>query len=260
MHCLFTERDERRVEGDGFDAPDTRPLHGAAFHRGEAFAYFARFPVHGREYRGVEVSLIERRFDPADDRGHDPGKCLEAAHGAHGVRVLCGDSTDLEGQTRSRGQRIAASVHRGRSGMRLLSAEGDGMALDPFGSGDDAERQAGALKHRALLDVQLEIRGNVRLLGGCLADTVDLDAARRQCRLKRLPIAVSPNAVDADGVRARKGRGAKERTAKARTLLVRPVDHAERHRQGGVVLDERTRNFERRQHTQAAVEPSAIGY
>ena len=55
--------------------------------------------------------------------------------------------------------RVAARVHRGRPGMPRLALEHDaerGRADDPR---DDADVDAGAVEHRALLDVELEVAG-----------------------------------------------------------------------------------------------------
>ena len=72
------------------------------------------------------------------------------------------DRPDLERELRRAGERVAALVHRRRAGVRRLAAPRDEVALDAERAEHDAERQVERLEHRALLDVQLEIRGRVR--------------------------------------------------------------------------------------------------
>jgi hypothetical protein len=68
---------------------------------------------------------------------------------------------ELERELRCSGKRVAALIHRRRARMGRLAAPDDTVTLDPEGSEDSAEREVHGLQHRALLDVQLEVRGGV---------------------------------------------------------------------------------------------------
>ena len=62
--------------------------------------------------------------------------------------------------------------------MGGLAGEGDRVALDAERAEHGAHRQIHALQHRALLDVQLEIRGGVLQLPPRLGGAVEVDAVR----------------------------------------------------------------------------------
>jgi cob(I)alamin adenosyltransferase len=80
-----------------------------------------------------------------------------------------GDLPDLERELGSGAEGVSSLVHRGRAGVRRLTAERDLVAFHPERSQHDTQRQVECLQHRALLDVELEI-------GGCAVEA----AARRE--------------------------------------------------------------------------------
>ena len=69
----------------------------------------------------------------------------------------------LERQLCSGGQCIAPRIHRSRTGMGFLAVERNGVALDALGPEYDSQRQTEAFEHRALFNVQLDIRLGVLL-------------------------------------------------------------------------------------------------
>ena len=64
------------------------------------------------------------------------------------------------------GEGVAADRHGGRSGVGFLTCEGDGPALDAFGSQDDTERELKGFEDRALFDVEFEVGFSVRAFSG----------------------------------------------------------------------------------------------
>ena len=78
----------------------------------------------------------------ADDGGDDAGEGFDRAHGGYGVGVSAGRWGGFGGRVWRR--RLRASW-RARMGVeprvRFLPVEGDGVALDALGAGDDGERE-----------------------------------------------------------------------------------------------------------------------
>ena len=159
--------------GSGCDIPDARPLYGAAFLGCELGALLLGFAVHLREHIGVQVALIERCLAAANYRCDDAGKGLDAAHGADCVRMLAGDGADFKGEFGGGGEGVAARVHRGGAGVRLLTVKSYRVALDALGAEYRGERKAHLFKYRALFDVQLEVGCGVLALDLGVADCVD---------------------------------------------------------------------------------------
>ena len=93
-----------------------------------------------------------------------PGKVLTLPMVQTASGCLRRNGPDFESEFGSGGERIATDRHRRGAGMRFLPEEGDGMTLDAFGSENNTERKAHALKNRTLLDVKFKIsRGIVAL-------------------------------------------------------------------------------------------------
>ena len=115
-----------------------------------------------------------------------PGLRDDAARRAdRAVPDLGRDLADVERELRGAGERVAALVHRRRAGVRRLAAPGEARALDPERPEHDAERDVHRLEHRALLDVELEVRGGVRRAAR---------APRAHCRARRRARATRPAA------------------------------------------------------------------
>ena len=72
-------------------------------------------------------------------------------------RLRAGDALGGEHELGGRGGGVAAQVHRRRAGVAGVAREGEVEAALAGDRGDDAERQALGLEHRALLDVDLEV-------------------------------------------------------------------------------------------------------
>ena len=190
------------MKGHRLDAPNARPFDGAAFFLGEAFARLHSLTVHRGENGGIQVALIERDLAAAGDGGGDAGKGFEAADGADGIGMPSGDRADFEGEFCGGGEGVAALVHGRRARVRRLSVEGDRVAFDAFGAEDDAEGQSEPFKHRALLNVQLEIGGGMLALAGGFGETVDVDTASFESVLQADTVLIGAAAVRRDGVRA----------------------------------------------------------
>ncbi len=232
LNRLLAEPDERVVEEDRLDRPDPLPLDLDRLLRREALARRLRLGKHRREALRAQVALIEELLRGLDHRGHDSGLADDAARGAH--RAASGasrDLTDLERELRGSCERVAAPVHRRRPGMGGLPTPGDPVALDAERPEDDAERETEALEHRALLDVQLEVRGGGVELGACCERGVEIHAVRGQRGGERGALAVRQLAqLVLVGHRARGGARPEETAPEARPLLVGPVDEPDRDR------------------------------
>ena len=64
------------------------------------------------------------------------------------------------------GKRVVAQRHRHRAGVAGLAGHRDAHAALPDDAGDDAERLVLRLQHRPLLDMDLDIAGDLRALVG----------------------------------------------------------------------------------------------
>ena len=205
------------------------------------------------------MALVEQALGCLDHRGDDPRPRDDAAHRADRAAAgALGDLADLELELRRTGQGVAALVHRRRTGMGGLAAEGDLVALDAERPEHDAERQVQRLEHRPLLDVQLEIGRRPLQLRARLQRPVELDPVGAQRVGQRHPVGVVPLPQLVLVVhRATGGRRAEERAAEARALLVGPVDEPHRHSRLPV-LGEPPHHLDPGHHVQAAVEPAAV--
>ena len=152
---LVTEVEKVGMKGDGFDAPEARPLDGAFFFFGETAAGRLSFAEHLGKNVGIEVALVEGGFAATDDGGDDAGKCFEAAHGADGVRMLAGDVANFEGEFCGGGEGVAAGAHGRGAGVSFLTVERNDVAFDTFGPEDNGERKAEVLEDGTLFDVEL---------------------------------------------------------------------------------------------------------
>src|SRR6185437_14473487 len=140
-------------------------------------------------------------------------------------------------------------------GVGFLAVEGDGVALNAFGAEDCGEREAETLEDRTLLDVKLEIGGDVLALARGVAYAVDVDVALGESGFEANAVAIGAYAVGGDRMRAGEGGGAEEGAAEARAFLVRPVDDAEGEGRAAVVLaSEGSEGFQRGDDAERAVE------
>ena len=205
------------------------------------------------------MALVEQALGGLDDGGDDARLRDDAAHRADGAAAdALRDLADLELELRGAGERVAALVHRRRAGVRRLAAERDLVALDAERAEDDAERQVERLEHRALLDVELEVRGRVLELRPRLERAVEVDAVLAERVRQRDPVGVAPLAqLVLIAHRAGGRRGAEERAAEAGALLVGPVDepHGQRRRP---LLGDAPQHLDCRDDVEAAVEPAAV--
>ena len=151
-------------------------------------------------------------------------------------------------------ERVVAQVHRRRARVAGLAGERDRVALDAEAADHGRGGLARLLQPRALLDVQLEIGGDVGQLG--LAHRVEVDVVLLQ-RVRERDALVVLEVADRVGVeRARRGGGAEQAAPEARALLVGPVDQLQRDR--GRLALVRAQHLDRGQQAEAAVEPAAV--
>src|SRR5579883_2030999 len=107
--------------------------------------------------------------------------------------------------------------------MRLLTMECNAPALDSFGPQDDAERLAQLFEDRPLLNVQLQICGDVPALAVGIADALHIDTADLQRRFQRRSVAVCAFAVSFNGMSAGECRRAKKAAPKTCSFFISPV-------------------------------------
>ncbi len=108
--------------------------------------------------------------------------------------------------------------------MRLLPAEGNGVAFYPLGAGDYRERQPACSSTGALFDVEFEISRDITLFNCRIADAGHIDPAASQRGFERDTVAVGADPVSLNSVGSGKGRRSEEAAAEARSFLVGPVD------------------------------------
>ena len=107
------------------------------------------------------MALIERDAAFLDDAGDDAGLGRAGADGANAAAAALGDAINFRAHLRGGEEGVLATIHRRAAGMRGLAVERDGVSLDAERAEHRAERQIEIEQHRALLDVQFEIRGGV---------------------------------------------------------------------------------------------------
>src|SRR5262249_45870377 len=90
-------------------------------------------------------------------------------------------------ELRRREQRVMSVVHRGRAGVILEPGDRHFPLLDADDSLDDADVDLLFLERAALLDVQLEVAGDVALLSHELSELAHVAADERDALLDRLP-------------------------------------------------------------------------
>ena len=105
------------------------------------------------------------------------------------LRASRGGLADGEDEAGAGDEGVPPGVHREAAALHRLAADPHGVAHDPGGAGDDAHREAVALEHRALLDVQLEVGDGGLEPGARRGRRVEVDpmrgAARRPARRRR---------------------------------------------------------------------------
>src|SRR5581483_7440625 len=256
---LVGELDQRLVEQDRLDLPDSLPVDLEVLLARDSLRRPLRLVEHRRERRRVEVTLVEQAFRRLDDRRDDPRLRHDAADRADGAAADASrDLADLELELRRPRERVAALVHRRRARVRSLTAEGDAVALDAERAEDDTERELERLEHGALLDVQLEVGARAGELRAGVERTVEVDAVLPQRVLPADAVRVLPLAdLVLVAHRPRSRRGAEQRAAEARPLLVGPVDEPHGHRRLAVGGDP-AQDLDAGDDVERAVEPAPV--
>ena len=159
---------------------------------------------------------------------------------------------------RNASRRERHDQRRARPVVRGLTGEPDHVALDAERAEDDAGRLLHRFEHGSLLDVQLEVRARVdRLqLAVRVEHAVERDAVFRERIHERRPLPILQLAHLVDFQAAGRGGGSEKAPPKARAFFIGPVDELQRHRRLRVRVH--AERLERRHHTEAAVEPSAV--
>jgi hypothetical protein len=143
--------------------------------------------------------------------------------------------------------------------VRRLAGEDHRVALDAERAEHGGGRLGARLEHRALLDVQLEVRAGAVQPRARLGSPVEVDVEARDDVLQPLAVAVAQVAHGVGVERPRAGRRAEQRAAEPRALLVGPVDELERDRRPPV-LGRRADRLQRPVDPERAVEPAACGH
>src|SRR6185312_307414 len=97
-------------------------------------------------------------------------------YGADAVAAASGDAIHLGTHAGGGEEGILAAIHRRAAGMRRLAVKGDGVPLNTERAEHRAERKIEIEQHRALLDVQLEIRGGVFEFHAAVFHLLEIDA------------------------------------------------------------------------------------
>src|ERR1043165_8377719 len=117
--------DELGMEWPGLDLPEAFPrnLHVALLRK--ALGGVLCLLEHLREFRGVEMALVERDAAFLDDARHDPGLGGARTDRADPVAAALRDLVNLRTHFRRSQEGVLAPIHRRAAGMRRLPEEGD---------------------------------------------------------------------------------------------------------------------------------------
>ena len=141
--------------------------------------------------------------------------------------------------------------------MVRLAAQPHTIAAQADDRRDDADIDVLGLEHRALLDVELEVRPDVGDAGGRV-DAVEVEACRSHRVAERDAVGVDPVSEVAH-VLAGEGPAAEEGSVEARALLVHEGDYPERPLGLEALLLQQPDGVEGGDHAERAVEASAAG-
>ena len=154
---------------------------------------------------------------------------------------------------------VFAAVHRRAAGMRGLAVKRDGVPFDAERAEHRAERQIQIQKHRALLDVQFQIRGGIFQFLAAVLHALEINADIFQ-RVRQFDSVLVHQAARFVHVEIAGAGGRAEQTfAEARAFFIGPIHEANRHRRLAVVLGiDAAENLHTGQHIEAAIEPAAV--
>ena len=172
---------------------------------------------------------VDRELHAAgDDVGRArPG--VDAADGGDQVGVRGAEALDAHDHLGGGRQRIAAKAHRHRAGVAGEPAHRDDQADGAVDGRDGRARVALVVEHRPLLDVQLQIGGDVALLARAAAIGIGVAAGRGE-RIAHADALAVAGVEDGGLQRADQRAGGEKVGRKAHALLL-----AERHHLDGVV-------------------------
>ena len=227
----------------------------AALVGGRPLAGLVGLGEHRGELAGVEVALVEQHLRLPRDGGHDARLAGRAAGRADAALVPHADLADRQRGLGGGEEGVLPQVHRGGAGVGRAPGEDRDAALDPERPEHGRGRLLLALEHRALLDVQLEVRARPLQLRARLVHLGEVDVVAGDDVLEPLAVAVLEVADLVDVERPRAGGRAEQAAPEARALLVGPVDEAQPH--GPFLLRVRAQRLERGEDPERAVEPAA---
>jgi hypothetical protein len=169
------------------------------------------------------------------------------------------DGRVADGQRRGRrGQeRVPAHVHRGRTRVRRLPAEGHPVAFDADRSGHGADRQALPFQHRPLLNVRLQVSLGATDLLPRLVQAIQVDAVLGDHITEPQPSGIGKLADFGHVQRSRHGGRAKQAVPESGAFLVRPFHQRERARQRPA-RRQSAQDLHRAHDAVGAVEPAAV--
>ena len=185
---FVAQRDEFVVERARVNLPEAFPTHFHVAFLRKFFAGGFGFLKHACERRAVEMALIQRDATFLDDARDDARFGRAGANGANAVAAAPGDFVNLGTHLRGGEEGVFAAIHRRAAGVRGLSVESDRVPLDAERPEHRAEREIEIEQHRALLNVEFEIRGGVGEFGAARAHIFKVDVVFAQ----RIGKAVGP--------------------------------------------------------------------
>ena len=250
----FDRGDAARIEHDRRVMPDFVDFTGNPVVR-QAGGARAKLRVHPIQQLAVGMAQIHGQENFTGNRvariGHDR-HFADRADAVGGVfqRQFLHQGDD----TCARHQRVAASRHRRRAGMRILSANGQIVPAHALAADHDPDLPAFRLEDRALFDMRLEQRADRVFAAVYIAEITDA----AQFVADGVAVGVGPRPgvflVEQAGVNAR----CNHRRRETRSFLVGPDHGFERRLGGDFVIVQGSQRFQCGQHAVNPVEPAAV--
>ena len=147
-----------------------------------------------------------------------------------------GDAINFRTHFRRGQERIAAAIHRRAARMRRLSAKCNRVSLHPERSENSSKRKIEIEKHRALFDVQLEIRRGVLQFFAGIFYFLEIDSVffQRIDQANSVLVLEPARFVHVDLARA--GRRTEKTFSEPRAFFIGPIDQSNCDRRLAFVL------------------------
>ena len=206
------------------------------------------------ELCGVEVAQVHRQHHLPGDHVGRVGRHTETTDRRHLPPGLSANRiVHRHGELRGGEHRVLPLVHRRRAGVICKPGDRHLEPSQPDDALDDTDLATGLLQQPTLLDVQLEVAGQVAARPLCFLQarhitTDDADALAHRLARSR------------DLVEIRVGEHADQNLAADRApLLVLPHHHVERVGQRHALLGQRAGHFDRGERSNRTIEVAAVG-